>query len=80
PYAESFIYEAHVKGLTKLHPDVPEELRGTYAGIAHPAIIDHLRKLGVTAIELMPVHQFVNDSTLEDKGLSNYWGYNTIAL
>jgi len=80
PYAESFIYEAHVKGLTKLHPDVPEELRGTYAGIAHPAIIDHLRKLGVTAIELMPVHQFVNDSTLEDKGLSNYWGYNTIAF
>jgi glycogen operon protein len=80
PYAESFIYEAHVKGLTQLHPDVPEELRGTYAGIAHPAIIDHLRKLGVTAIELMPVHQFVNDSTLEDKGLSNYWGYNTIAF
>lgn len=80
PYAESFIYEAHVKGLTKLHPDVPEELRGTYAGIAHPAVIDHLRKLGVTAIELMPVHQFVNDSTLEEKGLSNYWGYNTIAF
>ena len=80
PYAESFIYEAHVKGLTRLHPDVPEELRGTYAGIAHPAVIDHLRKLGITAIELMPVHQFVNDSTLEDKGLSNYWGYNTIAF
>ncbi|TLF33105.1 glycogen debranching protein GlgX [Microbacterium sp. 5K110] len=80
PYAESFIYEAHVKGLTQLHPDVPEELRGTYAGIAHPAVIDHLRKLGVTAIELMPVHQFVNDSTLEEKGLSNYWGYNTIAF
>lgn len=80
PYAESFIYEAHVKGLTQLHPDVPEELRGTYAGIAHPAVIDHLRKLGITAIELMPVHQFVNDSTLEDKGLSNYWGYNTIAF
>ncbi|MGC0368542.1 MULTISPECIES: glycogen debranching protein GlgX [unclassified Microbacterium] len=80
PYAESFIYEAHVKGLTQLHPDVPEELRGTYAGIAHPAVIDHLRKLGITAIELMPVHQFVNDSTLEEKGLSNYWGYNTIAF
>ncbi|BAJ73975.1 type II secretory pathway, pullulanase PulA [Microbacterium testaceum StLB037] len=80
PYAETFIYEAHVKGLTQLHPDVPEELRGTYAGIAHPAVIDHLRKLGVTAIELMPVHQFVNDSTLEEKGLSNYWGYNTIAF
>ncbi|MFF0911726.1 glycogen debranching protein GlgX [Microbacterium enclense] len=80
PYAETFIYEAHVKGLTELHPEVPEELRGTYAGIAHPAVIDHLKKLGVSAIELMPVHQFVNDSTLEDKGLSNYWGYNTIAF
>ncbi|MBM3715122.1 MAG: glycogen debranching protein GlgX [Actinobacteria bacterium] len=80
PYAETFIYEAHVKGLTELHPEVPEELRGTYAGIAHPAVIDHLKKLGISAIELMPVHQFVNDSTLEDKGLSNYWGYNTIAF
>jgi glycogen operon protein len=80
PYAESFIYEAHVKGLTQLHPLVPEELRGTYSGIAHPAVIDHLQKLGVTAIELMPVHQFVNDSVLQDKGLSNYWGYNTIAF
>ncbi len=80
PYSESFIYEAHVRGLTQLHPDVPEELRGTYAGIAHPAVIEHLKKLGITAIELMPVHQFVNDSTLEEKGLSNYWGYNTIAF
>ncbi|GAA1952772.1 glycogen debranching protein GlgX [Microbacterium deminutum] len=80
PYASSVIYEAHVKGLTKLHPDLPEEMRGTYSGIAHPVIIDHLRKLGITAIELMPVHQFVNDSTLQDKGLSNYWGYNTIAF
>ncbi|MET2010713.1 glycogen debranching protein GlgX [Microbacterium chocolatum] len=80
PYAESFIYEAHVKGLTQLHPLVPEELRGTYSGIAHPAVIEHLQKLGVTAIELMPVHQFVDDSTLQDKGLSNYWGYNTIAF
>jgi len=80
PYAASFIYEAHVKGLTMLHPAVPEELRGTYGGIAHPAVIDHLKKIGVTAIELMPVHQFVNDSTLQDKGLSNYWGYNTIAF
>ncbi len=59
---------------------MPEELRGTYAGIAHPAVIEHLKKLGITAIELMPVHQFVNDSTLEEKGLSNYWGYNTIAF
>ena len=80
PYAESFIYEAHVKGLTQLYDLVPEELRGTYSGIAHPAVIDHLTKLGITAIELMPVHQFVNDSTLQEKGLSNYWGYNTIAF
>jgi isoamylase len=80
PYNESVIYEAHVKGLTELHPEVPDEQRGTYAGVAHPAVIDHLLKLGVTAIELMPVHQFVNDSTLIDKGLSNYWGYNTIGF
>ncbi|MDF2554596.1 MAG: glycogen debranching enzyme GlgX, partial [Microbacterium sp.] len=80
PYAESFIYEAHVRGLTKLHPAIPEEIRGTYSAIAHPAIIEHLEKLGVTAIELMPVHQFVNDSGLEEKGLANYWGYNTIAF
>ncbi|MFE7845103.1 glycogen debranching protein GlgX [Microbacterium sp. NPDC057407] len=80
PYAESFIYEAHVRGLTQLHPAVPEEIRGTYSAIAHPAIIEHLQRIGVTAIELMPVHQFVNDSVLEEKGLSNYWGYNTIAF
>ncbi|MET0303369.1 MAG: alpha-amylase family glycosyl hydrolase, partial [Microbacteriaceae bacterium] len=80
PYSKSVIYEAHVKGLTKLHPDIPENLRGTYGAIAHPAIIEHLLKIGVTAIELMPVHQFVNDSTLQEKGLSNYWGYNTIGF
>ena len=80
PYNETVIYEAHVKGLTQLHPDVPEELRGTYAGLAHPAVIEHLTKLGVTAIELMPVHQFVQDSTLLDKGLRNYWGYNTLGF
>jgi glycogen operon protein len=80
PYAESFIYEAHVKGLTKLNEHIPEEIRGTYSGLAHPAVIDHLKKLGVTAIELMPVHQFVNDSTLQEKELSNYWGYNTIGF
>lgn len=80
PYSETFIYEAHVRGLTQLHPAIPEEIRGTYSAIAHPAIIEHLQKLGVTAIELMPVHQFVNDSVLEEKGLSNYWGYNTIAF
>jgi glycogen operon protein len=80
PYNESIIYEAHVKGMTQLHPDVPDELRGTYAGLAHPAITEHLVKLGVTAIELMPVHQFIQDSTLLDKGLRNYWGYNTLAF
>ena len=79
-YADSIIYEAHVKGLTETHPDIPDQLRGTYAGIAHPAIIEHLKSLGITAIELMPVHHFANDSTLMDKGLSNYWGYNTIGF
>ena len=80
PYHESVIYEAHVRGLTKTHPDVPEQLRGTYAGIAHPATINHLTRLGVTAVELMPVHQFVQDHTLVERGLSNYWGYNTIGF
>ncbi|MCP2265752.1 glycogen debranching protein GlgX [Promicromonospora thailandica] len=80
PYHETVIYEAHVKGLTMRHPDVPEELRGTYAGLAHPAVIDHLKSLGVTAIELMPVHQFVTDPSLAAKGLTNYWGYNTIGF
>ncbi|MGC0333953.1 isoamylase [Streptomyces sp. SAI-170] len=80
PYADSVIYEAHVKGLTRTHPDVPPELRGTYAGLAHPAIVDHLVSLGVTAVELMPVHQFVQDGVLRDRGLSNYWGYNTIGF
>ncbi|MDN4648563.1 glycogen debranching protein GlgX [Curtobacterium sp. PsM8] len=80
PYGETVIYEAHVKGLTETHPDVPEDQRGTYAGVSHPAVIEHLQRLGVTTLELMPVHQFVNDSTLQDKGLSNYWGYNTIGF
>jgi isoamylase len=79
-YADSVIYEAHVKGLTELHPELPEQLRGTYAGVAHPVIVEHLQQLGVTAIELMPVHHFVNDSFLVDKGLANYWGYNTLAF
>ena len=79
-YHESVIYEAHVKGLTELNPDVPEEIRGTYAGIAHPATIKYLKALGITAIELMPVHQFVQDTTLTEKGLTNYWGYNTIGF
>jgi glycogen operon protein len=80
PYNETIVYEAHVKGLTELHPDVPEEQRGSYAGIAHPAIVEHLQKLGATAIELMPVHQFVQDNTLLERGLRNYWGYNTIGF
>jgi isoamylase len=80
PYHETVIYEAHVRGLTKEHPVVPEEQRGTYLGLAHPAVISHLRGLGVTAIELMPVHQFVTDSHLNDRGLHNYWGYNTIGF
>lgn len=77
PYHETVIYEAHVKGMTQTHPGIPEELRGTYAGLAHPAVIDHLHSLGVTAIELMPVHQFFHDSRLIALGLRNYWGYNT---
>ncbi|MCU7825402.1 glycogen debranching protein GlgX [Kitasatospora sp. DSM 101779] len=77
-YHRTVLYEAHVKGLTRLHPEIPEEIRGTYAALAHPALIEHLAKLGVTAIELMPVHQFVRDHRLRDLGLSNYWGYNTI--
>lgn len=80
PYNETVIYEAHVKGMTMTHPDTPEELRGTYAGLAHPAIIDYLKDLGVTAIELMPVHQFLQDDHLREKGLSNYWGYNTFGF
>ena len=79
-YHHTVIYEAHVKGLTQTHPDLPEEIRGTYAGIAHPAIVEHLRSLGVTALELMPVHQFVQDPHLTERGLSNYWGYNTIGF
>ncbi|MFC8276044.1 glycogen debranching protein GlgX [Streptomyces sp. NPDC057271] len=79
-YHRTVIYEAHVKGLTMLHPELPEELRGTYAGLAHPAVIGHLKELGVTALELMPVHQFVHDHRLVDAGLSNYWGYNTIGF
>jgi glycogen operon protein len=80
PYNKTVIYEAHVKGLTMTHPRIPEDLRGTYAGVAHPAVIEHLQQLGITAIELMPVHQFVQDDTLLQKGLRNYWGYNTIGF
>jgi isoamylase len=80
PWHETVLYECHVKGLTMRHPAVPEGLRGTYAGLAHPAVIDHLRALGVTAVELMPVHHFVHDHYLADKGLRNYWGYNSLGF
>ncbi len=76
--ADSIFYEVHVKGFTKLHPDVPEDLRGTYAGVAHPAAVAHLKRLGVTAVELLPVHQFVHDAPLVERGLPNYWGYQSI--
>jgi isoamylase len=79
PYNETVIYEAHVHGLTKTHPEIPENLRGTYTGLAHPVMIDYLLDLGITAIELMPVHQFLHDHGLLERGLRNYWGYNTIA-
>jgi len=79
PWHETIIYELHVKGFTALHPEVPPELRGTYAGLAHPAAIEYLKQLGVTAVELMPVHFFVQDKHLIDQGLRNYWGYNSIA-
>ena len=78
PWNETIIYEVHLKGFTMRHPDVPKELRGTYAGMACPAAIDYLRSLGITAVEFLPVHQFVTDKTLMDRGLTNYWGYNSI--
>jgi isoamylase len=80
PFHQSIIYETHVKGFTKLHPGIPEEIRGTYKGLAHPVLIDYLKELGITAVELMPVHHFVADRQLVDKGLTNYWGYNSIGF
>jgi isoamylase len=80
PWRKTVIYELHVRGFTKLHPGIPERLRGTYAGLAHPAAIDHLVRLGVTAIELLPVHEFVDDRFLSDRGLTNYWGYSTLGF
>ena len=77
-YADTIIYEVHVKGFTMRHPDVPDSLRGTYAGLGHEAAIKHLTDLGVTAVELLPVHQYVPDDFLLKRGLTNYWGYNTI--
>ena len=79
PMHESVIYEVHVKGFTQRHPEIPEELRGTYAGLAHPAAIAHLKRLGIKVVELLPVHQFVQDNLLLERGLRNYWGYNSIA-
>jgi isoamylase len=80
PYHQTVIYEAHVRGLTIRHPQVPAELRGTYAGLASPPVIEHLTRLGITAIELMPVHQSVPECELAARGLTNYWGYNTIGF
>ncbi|HXI13235.1 MAG TPA: glycogen debranching protein GlgX [Thermoanaerobaculia bacterium] len=79
PFHDTVIYEIHVKGFTATHPEIPEELRGTYAGVTHPAALKHLKSLGITTVELLPVHQFIHDSTLDQKGLRNYWGYNSIA-
>ena len=78
PYSDTIIYETHVKGFSRLHPGVPEALRGTYAGLASPAALDHLRSLGVTAVELLPVHHHVDDGIPRSKGLQNYWGYSTL--
>ncbi|GMA30720.1 glycogen debranching protein GlgX [Litorihabitans aurantiacus] len=78
PWSRTVVYEAHVRGFTLLHPDVPEELRGTYAGLAHPAVVAHLRGLGVTAIELLPIHAFVTEHAIAARGLPNYWGYSTL--
>ncbi len=80
PYHKTVIYEAHVKGFTRMHPEIPEEIRGTYAALAHPVSINYLKELGVTAIELMPIHHFIQDGFLKDKGLANYWGYNTLGF
>src|SRR5919204_6218117 len=78
PWHETVIYETHVRGITICHPRVPPHLRGTYAGLAHPEVVQHLRRLGITAVELLPVHQFVHDHVLVKRGLRNYWGYNSI--
>ncbi|MEM9281103.1 MAG: alpha-amylase family glycosyl hydrolase, partial [Verrucomicrobiota bacterium] len=80
PMTESVITELHVKGFSKLNPAVPENLRGTYAGLAHPASVDYLKDLGITAVQLLPIHQHLDDSFLLDQGLVNYWGYNSIGF
>ncbi len=80
PWSDTVIYETHVKGATQTHPDIPEDLRGTYSGLAHPVFLDHLTRLGVTAVELLPVHHFVQEQHLLERGLRNYWGYHTIGF
>lgn len=80
PWDRTVIYEVHVKGFTARHPDVPDHMRGTYSALTTPAVIDHLLNLGVTAIELLPVHHYVRDKHLADRGLTNYWGYNTVGF
>jgi glycogen operon protein len=80
PWSDTVLYETHVKGLTARHPEVPGAQRGTFAGLAHPAVLAHLTGLGVTAVELMPVHQFVPEQVLLDRGLTNYWGYSTLGF
>ena len=77
---DSIVYELNVKGFTKRHPDIPHALRGTYAGLGHPVAIDHLLRLGVTAVELLPVHQFVHDARLVARGLRKYWGYQSVGF
>jgi isoamylase len=80
PWESTIVYETHVRGYTKLHPDVPEELRGTYAGLGSPAVVSYIKNLGVSSVELLPIHSFVSDDLLLQKGLTNYWGYNTIGF
>jgi glycogen operon protein len=80
PWHKTRIYELHVKGFTAQHPDVPPELRGTYAALTLPVVIDYLHSLSVTAVELMPVHYFIDDHYLVERGLRNYWGYNTLGF
>ena len=80
PWDDTVIYELHVKGFTRQHPDIPPELRGTYAGLAHPAAMDYLTSLGVTAVELMPIHHFVSEPALQSRGKANYWGYNSLGF
>lgn len=80
PYHKTIIYELHVKGFTKLHPQIPENIRGTYSSLAHPVVINYLKDLGINAVELMPIHYFIADRQLEERGKTNYWGYNTIGF